>query len=153
MIEIEGEQGVVVEIEENHIIVECDPQEMCASCSAKKGCMMVDSGKVRKISMDNTIDASVGDTILFTVDSRGIVTASLVIYILPLFFLFTGLFAGYHFNEYLMLDKDGASAIIGVLLFFLSFFLIKVFAGFAKNNSIFQPRAVKILKRGQQAPL
>jgi len=149
VIEMEGEQGVVVEVRGAHIIVECDPHDMCISCSAKKGCMMADSGKVRKISMDNTIDASVGDTILFTVDSRGIVAASLVIYLVPLIFLFTGLFAGYRFNEYLMLDKDGASAIIGVLLFFLSFLLIKFFAGFTENNSNFQPRAVKILKRGQ----
>lgn len=149
MTDMEGEEGVVVEIAGDHIIVECDPHDMCVSCSAKKGCMMADSGKVRRISMNNWINASVGDTVLFTVDSSGIVAASLVIYIVPVVSLFAGLFAGYRFHEYLMLDKDGASAILGVLLFFLSFFLIKFFSGFTQNKAIFQPKAVKIIKRGQ----
>jgi len=146
---MEGEQGIVVEITGDQIIVECDPHDMCISCSAKKGCMTAESGKVRRVSMDNRINAAVGDIVLFTIDSSGIVAASLVIYIVPVILLFAGLFAGSRFHEYLMLDKDGASAIMGVLLFFLSFFLIKFFSVFTQNKAIFQPKAVKIIKRGQ----
>lgn len=146
--EIEGEEGVVVDIIEGQMVLECNPLDMCVSCSAKKGCIMNEGGKVRNITMENSIGASKGDTVLFIVDSSGIVAASLVIYIVPVIFLFTGLYAGYRFNEHLMLDKDGASAILGVLFFILSFAVIKLFAGITKNSSIFQPKAVKIIKRG-----
>lgn len=147
--ELEAEEGIVVELIDNNMVVECNPQEMCASCSAKKGCIMSAGGKVRSITMENSIGALKGDRILFTVESSGIVAASVVIYLVPVIFLFAGLYAGYRFNDYLMLDKDGASAIIGVLFFIISFPVIKVFSGITKNSSIFQPRAVKIIKRGQ----
>ncbi len=147
-VEIEGEQGVVVDIIGSKMVLECSPVDMCVSCSAKKGCMMSADGKVRNITMKNSINAKKGDTVLFDVDSSGVVTASLVVYIVPVIFLFTGLYAGYRFNEYLMLDKDGASAIFGILFFILSFGAIKIFSVIAKDSSIFQPRAIKIIKRG-----
>jgi len=147
--EIETEQGIVVELNDRNMVVECNPHAMCASCSAQKGCIMSGSGKVRKISMENSIGASKGDIVLFTVESSGIVAASIVIYLVPVIFIFLGLYAGHRCNEYLMLDKDSASAILGVLFFILSFFVIKIFSGITKNSSIFQPRAVKIIKRGQ----
>lgn len=147
-IETEGEQGVVVDIIGGKMVLACSPIDMCISCSAKKGCMMSEGGKVRNITMENSINAAMGDTVLFDVDSSGIVAASLVIYLIPVVFLFAGLYAGYSFNEHLMLDKDGASAILGILFFILSFVVIKIFSGFTKNSSIFQPRAVKIIKRG-----
>lgn len=147
--EIETEEGIVIEVKGPDIVVQCNPHAMCASCSAKKGCIMSDSGKVRNITMENSLAAEEGDTVIFTVESSGIVAASLVIYLMPVIFLFLGLYAGHMYNEYLMLDKDSASAIIGVLFFVLSFFVIKIFSGITKNSAIFQPRAVKIIKRGQ----
>jgi sigma-E factor negative regulatory protein RseC len=147
--DVDTEEGIVVELKAQDIVVECSPHDMCASCSAKKGCIMSESGKVRYITMANSIGAVKGDRVLFAVESSGIVAASLVIYLIPVVFLFTGLYTGYRFNEYLMLDKDSASAILGVLFFILSFFVIKFFSGITKNSSIFQPRAVKIIKRGQ----
>lgn len=147
-IEIEGDRGVVVDIIGSKMVLECSPIDMCVSCVAKEGCLMSADGKVRSITMENSINAKKGDTVLFEVDSSGVVTASLVVYLIPVIFLFIGLYAGYRFNEYLMLDKDGASAILGVLFFILSFVAIKIFSLVAKDSSIFQPRAIKIIKRG-----
>lgn len=142
----ENETGIVRELSNNRILVECDAVSMCSSCSEKSGCTMSSEGKTRHIWMNNTLGAKTGDVVMFKIEKKGVVFASLVLYLLPVIFLFSGMWAGYKIHSYVKIDTDLCSIIGGMAGLILSYVFIKVFSVITSKKDIFHPVLVKIIK-------
>ncbi len=144
----ENETGLVVQVEGGEILVECEPKKMCVGCAVKDSCLMSGDSdeKKRLIWMDNTIDAAAGDLIVFRIDAKGVVYASMMLYLIPVVFLFAGMYLGYKFNIPMGLEEDGASALGGVLMLFLSFLIVRILSRITSQKSIFKPQALEKMK-------
>jgi len=82
-------QGQVVKIEEDFAWVETEIKSGCNHCSAKSGCGTgVLSGVLGKrrpqLRVLNSLGVKLGEAVVVAVDESGIVTGSLLLYLLPL---------------------------------------------------------------------
>ncbi|GGK81515.1 SoxR reducing system RseC family protein [Amphritea balenae] len=89
------ESGRVVRLESETVWVETIKQSACAGCSAQKGCgqsllAKIGDGKRLEIQVDNPdqIAVSVDDQVLLGVGERSFLTASLLVYLLPVVAMF-----------------------------------------------------------------
>lgn len=89
------ENGRVVRVESDFVWVETIKQSACSSCSAQKGCgqsllAKIGDGKRMEIQVDNPhhIAALVNDQVTLGVGERSFLTASFLVYLLPLIVMF-----------------------------------------------------------------
>ena len=82
-------QGLVVKVEEDFAWVETEIKSGCNHCSAKSGCGTgILSGVLGKrrpqLRVQNSLDVKLGESVVVAVEENGIVTGSLLLYLLPL---------------------------------------------------------------------
>ncbi|MBN0989375.1 SoxR reducing system RseC family protein [Amphritea pacifica] len=89
------ENGRVVRLEDGTVWVETIKQSACSSCSAQKGCgqsllARIGDGKRLEIQVDNPqhLEVCVNDEVTLGVGERSFLTASLLVYLLPLLAMF-----------------------------------------------------------------
>ncbi len=89
------ENGRVVRIESGTVWVETVKQSSCSSCSAQKGCgqsllAKVGDGRRMEIQVDNPqhLDVAIDDDVTLGVGERSFITASFLVYMLPLLVMF-----------------------------------------------------------------
>lgn len=92
-------QGQVVRLDDDFIWVETEIKSGCNHCSAKSGCGTgVLSGVLGKrrpqLRVKNSLDVKVGEAVIVAVEDNGIVTGSLLLYLLPLFMMILGAAVG-----------------------------------------------------------
>jgi len=145
----ENETGIVKELLNNRMLVECDAVSMCCGCSEKNGCTMSSEGKARLLWMKNYSGAVPGDIIMFRIEKKGIVYASLILYLFPLILLFAGMIAGYKLNNLLEseIDSDLSSIIGGIIGLILSAACIKIFSVLTAKKEIFEPIPLRIINK------
>ncbi|RTE65829.1 transcriptional regulator [Amphritea opalescens] len=135
------ENGRVVRVGSGSIWIEMIKQSACSSCSAQKGCgqsllAKIGDGKRLEIQVDNPhqIDVAVNDQVTLGVGERSFLTASLLVYMLPLMIMFVvavGVeLAG--FSE----PKVILSAILGLAGGFL---LTRFISGVISQNCSYRP--------------
>jgi len=89
------ETGTIVKIEHQKIWIEMVKQSACASCSAQKGCgqsllAKIGDGKRLLIQAENPdqLAVSVDDRVVLGVEEKSFITASLIVYLLPIVSMF-----------------------------------------------------------------
>ncbi|MEH6577613.1 MAG: SoxR reducing system RseC family protein [Amphritea sp.] len=89
------ETGRVVEVNEEAVWVETIKQSACSTCSAQKGCgqsllAKVGDGKRLRMRVDNPayLAVDLDDQVVLGVGERSFLTASLVVYLVPLIVMF-----------------------------------------------------------------
>lgn len=89
------ETGTIVKIEHQKIWIEMVKQSACASCSAQKGCgqsllAKIGDGKRLLIQAENPdqLAASVDDRVVLGIEEKSFITASLIVYLLPIVSMF-----------------------------------------------------------------
>lgn len=89
------ESGRVVRVADNQVWVETVKQSACASCSAQKGCgqsllARVGDGRRLEIQVDNPdhLAVSIDDEVVLGVGERSFITASLLVYLVPVLAMF-----------------------------------------------------------------
>jgi len=133
------ECGIVTDVKNDSVLVESAPETGCASCAARGSCMVGSEVKQRSIWMKNSIGAVKGDIVSFKIEERGVVIASLLLYLLPVLMLIAGALTGTELNKFFDLEKDLAAGIGGILGLVLSFILIRIFSFFTRSSDIFSP--------------
>jgi sigma-E factor negative regulatory protein RseC len=86
------ESALVISNDGNYIVIEILKKSSCGSCSVNKACgtgiiSNYLKPKTIKYSIENTINAKVGDTIIIGINERVFLIGSFLMYILPLFFM------------------------------------------------------------------
>ncbi len=85
------ERGVVTKVKGNRATVEFDRKSACDSCHM---CAVTRDGMKVKIVIDNCLDASVGDVVDVAMGERFVLTAALIVYIIPLVLVGVGIGVG-----------------------------------------------------------
>lgn len=135
------ENGRVVRIESDTVWVEMIKQSACSSCSAQKGCgqsllAKVGDGKRLEIQVDNPqhLEVVLNDEITLGVGERSFLTASLLVYLLPLAIMFSA-------SAILQLsDFDEPQVILGAFLGLAAGFgLTRFVSGLLAQNCSYRP--------------
>lgn len=89
------ESGRVVRVSDDQVWVETVKQSACASCSAQKGCgqsllAKIGDGRKLEIEVDNPdrLAVDIDDQVVLGVAERSFLTASLLVYLLPVLSMF-----------------------------------------------------------------
>jgi sigma-E factor negative regulatory protein RseC len=87
------ELAVVVQMEGHQIWVESGQNSGCGGCQQKTSCASSAIGSIIKkkpVPVDSDIKLKIGDQVIVAIDENLLVSASLLLYLLPLIALFTG---------------------------------------------------------------
>ena len=85
------ERGVVTKVKGNRATVEFDRKSACDSCHM---CAVTRDGMKVKIVIDNTLGACVGDVVDVAMGERFVLTAAVIVYIIPLVLVGAGIGIG-----------------------------------------------------------
>lgn len=128
------EQGVVKELKGQFAVVQMQKHAACAGCNAcKKG----SSDNDIFIEAENPINASVGDKVEVDLEAPNLLTAAIIVYMIPLLALLIGVFIGYK------MGSDMMSAILGVVFMAATFGMIKLKDKVMKDSKKFTPVITK----------
>ena len=139
------ERGLVTEVAGDYVQVESAPSSACSNCGAKGSCLVSSSGKMKSISILNTVSAKKNDIVDFKIEEKGVIISSLLLYAFPVVSLVAGLVTGSKYNLEMGLDKDGAAAIGAIVGFILSLIVIKIITQFFNKSNIFAPGLLAIV--------
>ncbi|MCL1865386.1 MAG: SoxR reducing system RseC family protein [Spirochaetes bacterium] len=141
----ENETGLVKKIVNNRILVECEAVNMCNNCLENEHCAMSGDGKKREMWIDNVTGVAVGNRILFKIKDAGIIGASLILYVIPIVFLFLGIITGYKLHGFFNIDSELSSIIFGFIGIIVSFIFIKIYSILILKKERFNPIFIKKL--------
>lgn len=85
------ECGKVIKIKRNNAVVSFDRKSACDQCHM---CAVSKSGKTVEITIPNVLDAEIGDTVEVTMGSRYVLTAAVIVYVIPLILVAAAVFIG-----------------------------------------------------------
>ena len=141
---LENETGTIVEIHKNLATIRMVPGSQCSHCGAQTICTTLgDSARILQVPVQN--DMTVGDTVRVHFKSASRVEATIIVFVVPIFFMLAGLVAGLLIspeNEGPVILSTFARLVVG---FFTTWVLNKLFG----NRSEFQPDVQKIISQGQ----
>jgi len=114
------EQGVVVELKGTAAVVRIEEQGGCASCGSAGTCKAEAGGRL--LEAENRAGAKRGDSVEVELSGGSFVKASLVVYMVPVLFLFAGAFLAGRYGPSLYggISLDAWQALGGVLFLVLS---------------------------------
>ena len=144
------ENGYVAKIDNGKVLVETAPDSGCSTCAAKGSCLVGNDPKVRAIWIDNTIGASIGDEVHFSLEEKGVVAASFLLYFLPVVLLVTGLLWGASLGKNKNFDETLSAIIGGVSGLAVSFLIIWLFSLKNDKKSIFFPILIDVIEKSNK---
>ncbi len=109
------ETGRVVALAGDKAWVQTIRASACESCSARSGCgqrvlATASGGRANQVLVANTLDVQVGDEVTVAIEEAALLSASLLVYALPLMFLVLGAVTGQH-----LAPGQDVGAIIGAV--------------------------------------
>ncbi|OQB25339.1 MAG: SoxR reducing system protein RseC [Firmicutes bacterium ADurb.Bin182] len=131
--------GTVIEVKGDIAVIRFERSPECGKC---RGCAMVGKND-SVVEIRNTLNAEAGDTVEIRLHERSIVTASLLLYFLPLFALILGLIFFSRWG-----DIFAAAGGIGSAL--VVYALIKLFEPYLRRTGEFDPKMIKITEKNEE---
>jgi sigma-E factor negative regulatory protein RseC len=131
--------GIVVEVNGKNALVRFERSKECGKC---RGCSMV-GDKESVVEIKNTLNAEVGDTVGIELHARSVITASLLLYVIPLAALIAGLFL------FMPLGELWAAA-GGIACALLVYAVIKLLEPYFKRSGEFDPKMTKIIEKSKE---
>lgn len=138
------ETGRVVAVGKGNAWVQAIRASACESCSARSGCgqrvlAAASSGRANQVLVGNNLGARVGDQVTVAVSESALLSASLLVYALPLLLLVLGAMAGQQWYS-----GGDAGAIAGSAVGLAAGFAIARFVQ-ARSSERYQPTLIRIL--------
>ena len=131
--------GKIIALKGNEALVAFQRSSMCNHC---KACGIRDEQTMETYVL-NEMSAKEGDSVIVELNSKTILKASLIAYIIPLCAFLTGLVLGIQFGN--------ITAIVMPILFcLLSLFLLHYLDKKLKRKPIYRPHITKILDSGNE---
>ncbi|WP_111497476.1 SoxR reducing system RseC family protein [Marinobacter bohaiensis] len=139
------ENGTVVAVNGDEAWVQTIRQSTCGTCNARKGCgqgalARLSDGRANQVKVANTAGARVGDPVVLGIGERQLLTASLLVYALPLLALLVGALAGASLGE----AGDGPAILGGLLGLASGFLVVRIVAGGASRTARLSPVMLRV---------
>lgn len=136
------ERGVVTKVKGRKATVQFDRKSACDSCHM---CAVTRDGMKVQIVIDNTLGASVGDFVCVQMGERFVLTAAVIVYIIPLVLVGIGVGVGSLLGELAQVLLALGGLILGfVIAFLLDRFVIRKRKGFAPVMTSISPQSVGV---------
>jgi len=144
------ETAIVVAIEGEQALLQTQRRSACHSCSVKQGCGTSVLAKVvgtrsSQISVDNTLQAQVGDEVLLGIQENALVSGSLLVYALPLVMLLIFAMAAEALAGWLGWQQELFSITAGAVGFIASIYLIRFGLDKTALKQRIQPHMLRIV--------
>lgn len=104
------ECGVVIKLIKNKAVVSFDRKAACDQC---RMCAVSKTGKTVEITVANELNAIVGDRVEVTMGSKYVLTAAVIVYIIPLILVTAAVFIGQIWGETVQLILTFAALALG----------------------------------------
>jgi len=146
------ETAKVVGIIRDKAIITKETSSACEGCHLSGSCMS--SGDVRcdkTFIVLNRAGAKVGDRVEVSLTTIEFFVSVLLIYLLPLAFLFAGFIMGGRLAPFLArelgrpVDTTAASVVLGVALLVGSYVFLYAFNRWCREKGLFLPKAIRII--------
>lgn len=110
------ETGRVIALQGDQAWVQTIRQSACGSCSARQGCgqrvlASASGGRANQVLVANSLGARVGDEVTVAIAESALLSASLLVYALPLLLFVAGALVGHR-----LVPGSDAGALTGALL-------------------------------------
>lgn len=97
------ETGTVIALKGEQAWVQTIRQSACENCSARSGCgqrvlASASGGRANQVLVHNTVSAQVGDDVTLGIDEQALLSASLMVYALPLLLMVLASIAGHRLS-------------------------------------------------------
>jgi sigma-E factor negative regulatory protein RseC len=139
------QQGRIERLEGDFAFVRLEASSECTACSSKDKCGSISAeGKV--ISVRNGVHAEVGQRVELSLRPSAIVTASFLLFIVPVAALLAGIIAGYALAaQFGWQAKEWIGLGIGAAGFFLALSVIRLFNTRFERSGKYEPVINRIL--------
>ncbi|MCI7768704.1 MAG: SoxR reducing system RseC family protein [Christensenellaceae bacterium] len=108
-----NETGTVTKLKRGNATVSFDRKSACDQC---RMCAVSKSGKTVEVVLPNTLNAGIGDKVEVTMGSRYVLTAAVVVYVIPLILVVIGVFAFQTLGEIAQIIASVVALFIGLAL-------------------------------------
>ena len=136
------EMGQIVNVEDSIATVKIRRGASCGSCTA---CGMAKDQSEISFRIVNDLNAQTGDWVELELESKSLIKATLIVYLLPLVALILGVVGGYALAGRLSGNPDLYGAIGGILFTVLSFLGIRALDPIIRRNGDYSPKMISII--------
>lgn len=137
------EKAIVVSKKGNKAEVEVIRTSACAKC---KVCSLDSEKKVIKVWVQNDLNANVGQVVEIEIENRALISATFIMYVIPLASFLVGVMLGLNFANTLNIGwEEPFSLLTGLLFMFLAFLAIYLNNKRFEKSRMFTSRIVNIL--------
>ena len=138
------EQGKVIAVKGEQAWVQTIRASACESCSARSGCgqrvlASVSGGRANQVLVANHLDAVVGDDVMVAIEESALLSASFLVYALPLSLMVAGAVLGQQWQP-----TSDLGAILGAMAGLAGGFALARVAQ-SRPDHRYEPRLVRIL--------
>ena len=132
-----------------YVTVRAQRQSACETCQSKAGCgqgalAQLAGGRCLELTVVNELDAEPGDIVVLAIPEQGLLTASLLVYLLPLLLMIVSSVI----VQSVLSWSDGAVALTGLLALASGFVLARRVANRTGREQRFSPKMVAIEAHG-----
>ncbi len=118
----------------------------CESCSARHSCSGQDAGSEMEVEAINAADASVGDRVQIAIESKTLLSAAFLLYVLPIVAMAIGAALGDDWGPKMGIDATIASIVLGLGAFVVVFLLVRWYANQKASGNAYRPRITRIVE-------
>lgn len=137
------EMGVVLELKGTQAKIGIQRSDACDKCGA---CRFADRNQQMVLTVDNAIDAKIGDEVQIELGNGGLLSATFIIYVIPLIALLLGVALGYWLAGIFGAQSgDIYGAIGGIGLAALSFGIIRLLEPHIKKSKRYIPTIKRVI--------
>ncbi|SHM52457.1 positive regulator of sigma(E), RseC/MucC [Caldanaerovirga acetigignens] len=137
------EKAIVVSKKGNKAEVEVIRTSACAKC---KACSLGSEKKVIKVWVQNDVNADVGQVVEIEIENRALISATFIMYVIPLVSFLLGVILGLNFANTLNIAwEEPFSLLTGLLFMSLAFLAIYLNNKRFEKSRMFTSRIVNIL--------
>ncbi|MFQ5900579.1 MAG: SoxR reducing system RseC family protein [Thermodesulfobacteriota bacterium] len=141
------EEGIVVDCKVDKTLVKVEKGSECKGCLSIEICKPSTDKAGMVVTVLNPLSAKKGDRVLISVDTRGLLKVSLMIYIFPLISFIAGILLGERFGQALVpwINRDILSAITGIIMLLMAFVVIRGYGNKWSRDKNRLPRITRVI--------
>ena len=146
--EKKGQVAKVISLSGTKATVKVQRHTSCRKCGACN--LGIVSNTEKAIEVENTLNVHEGDYVMLGIKSGALLSASFILYLIPLLTFFAGLVAGNVWGEELGMNPDVLSIILGATFLLLTFFVIYIYdKRISDEDNKFKPYITRIINEDE----
>jgi len=119
----------------------------CESCSARHSCSGQDAGgSEMEVEAINVADAAVGDRVQIAIESKTLLSAAFLLYVLPIVAMAIGAAVGDDWGPKMGYDATLTSIVLGMGAFAAAFCIVRWYANRKASGNAYRPRITRIVE-------